>query len=58
MKHLWIKLVGELDELFLRHVKRFRFEAITHFQVIEVMLFHCVEGETTFMRRCSGLGNA
>ena len=40
MKHLWIKFMGELDYLLLRHFKRFGFEAIAHFQIIEVMLFH------------------
>src|SRR2546425_365573 len=57
MEHLRVKLVGELNELFLRHAKRLRFEAIAHFQVVEVMLFHCGEGETTFMRHRSGLSN-
>ena len=31
MEHLWIKLVSELDKLFLRHVLRFGLEAIAGF---------------------------
>src|SRR5438874_13465718 len=31
MKHLRVKLVGELDELLLRYFQRFRFEPITYF---------------------------
>src|SRR6266481_2013402 len=31
MKHLWIKLVGKLDELPLRYSQRLRLEPITHF---------------------------
>jgi len=43
MKHLWIKLVSELDKLFLRHVLRFGLEAIADFQIIEVMLLHSAD---------------
>ena len=40
MKHLRIKLVGELDDLFYRHVQRLRFEPITCFQIVKIALFH------------------
>jgi len=49
--------MGELDYLLLRHFKRLGFEAIAHFQIIEVMLFHSDDGETTFMRYYSRLSN-
>jgi len=38
------------DERWKRLVEQQGIAAITHFQVIQVVLFHCVEGETTFMR--------
>src|SRR5207237_10030515 len=49
MKHLWIKLVSELDKLFLRHVLRFGLQAIADFQIIEVMLLHSADTLTTFV---------
>lgn len=52
MKHLRVKLVGELDKLFLAHLERLRLKAIARFHVIEVMLFHGSERQTTFMRYC------
>ena len=45
------KLVEDMaDERWKRLVEQQGIAAITHFQVIQVVLFHCVEGETTFMR--------
>ena len=38
------------DERWKRLVEQQGIAAITHFQVIQVVLFHCVEGEATFMR--------
>jgi hypothetical protein len=32
-------------------------KTVTRFQIIEVMLFHCGQGDITFMRHRSGLGN-
>ena len=40
VKHLRVELVGELDDLLLGDVQRLRFEAVTYFQIVEVMLFH------------------
>ena len=44
MKHLRIKFVCELNDLFHCHFERFRLEAITHFQIIEIVLFHFEDG--------------
>src|SRR6266568_935725 len=40
MKHLRIKLAGELDHLLLRYFKRFGLKTIAHFQIIEAELLH------------------
>src|SRR5206468_9554996 len=40
MKHLWIKLVGKLDELPLRHSQRLRFKAVAYLQIVEITRFH------------------
>src|SRR6266496_4142803 len=40
MEHLRVKLVRELDHLFLRHFKRLGFKAAACFQIIKIVLFH------------------
>jgi len=40
MKHLRIKFVRELDQLFFVHLERFGAKAIAHFQIVKVTLFH------------------
>src|SRR5439155_18866999 len=57
MKHLWIKLVGEFDELLLRHAEGLRFEPVAHLQIIEVTLFQYRASESTLMRSSSRFSN-
>ena len=57
MKHLRIKLVGELDDLLFRHAQRLRFEPIAYFQIIEVALLHYDENDNTLMRHRVRLSN-
>src|SRR5881392_1645511 len=57
MKHLRIKLVGELDDLPYRHAQRLRFEPITCFQIVEITLLHDENGRSTLLRDRSQSSN-
>jgi len=40
MKHLRIKFVREFDQIFFPDLKRFGAEAVAHFQIVKITLFH------------------
>jgi len=40
MKHLRVKFVRELDQFFFPDLKRFGAEAVAHFQIVKITLFH------------------
>ena len=50
VKHLRIKFVSELDDLFYGHVQRLRFEPIACFQIIEITLLHDENDQSALLR--------
>ena len=40
MKHLRVKFVRELDQLFFVHLEQFGAKAIAHFQIVKIALIH------------------